>query len=510
MSSVRSPGSTRDHIVTAAARLFETQGYAATGINQILRASGAPKGSLYYYFPGGKDELAVEAVQHVGLRVNAAIRAALDGAEDPGQAICAYTRGLAEALRDSSYERAGSIAAVALETAGSNPRLQGACSAVYRQWQDAFRERLSHGGYAAGSAERLAGFVVSSIEGALLLCRLRRSTAPIEDVAEDLELLLGKRAFGAARPLPEPDAPADRPSAASDLPPWRSAPAAGPAMAAAWAGATVPRTPSATVPEAAPSPTPAQWSLTAESAGQRTGGGARADAAYLVTEEPPARQAPSIRRVDRPMRLLIVGASGGTGSHLIEQALAGGHSVTALARDPSSIWVKHERLAVVQGDVRDAERMDQVVSAGIDAVLSALGPGKGSPRNLLMLGTRNLVAAMEHYSVLRLVVLMSASVSDPRDEASRSRGLGPTLRRLAPGNALDDAEAAAAVLRASTLDWVLVRAPRLTDGAHTSFYLTGYLKAGSVHAISRSDVAEFMLKQLTDDEFVHAAPLISY
>jgi len=117
---------------------------------------------------------------------------------------------------------------------------------------------------------------------------------------------------------------------------------------------------------------------------------------------------------------------------------------------------------------------------------------------------------MEHCGVRRLVALLSAAVPDPRDDPARSRGLGAALRRLAPGSSVEDAAAAADVLRASALDWVIVRCPRLTDGTHTSFYLSGYLKAGAVHTISRADAAEFMIKQLTDDTYLRQAPIVSY
>lgn len=489
--------SARDQIVTTAAALFEMQGYAATGLNQIVREAGAPKGSLYHYFPGGKDELAIEALRLLGQRTEERLRATLALADDPGAAVGAWARVLAARLRDSGYRGAGSIAAIALETSATSPELNAVCREVYRLWQDAYRDALSRFGFAAASAEGVAGFVLAAIEGALLLCRVRRTTQPLEEVAEDLDLFLGRRSYAEPRPAPAAAyAPAEvplavEPPAPAAVRPLEGTPASAPAVAPAVAGAN----PGPPERAAAPAAPPGPAVLRADD------GPAHAQA----PEEPPARL-----KARRPLRLLVLGASGGTGSHLIEQALAAGHAVTAVARDPASIWVKHERLAVVKGDVRDAERMDEIVAAGIDAVLSAVGPTQGAPRNLLTVGMQNLVAAMEHHGVRRLVVLMSAALSDPHDEVTLSRSVGLTLRRLAPGSALDDAEAAAAVLRASALDWTIVRAPRLTDGPRTSFYLTGYLKVGSGHSIARGDVAEFMLRQITDSEYLHAAPLISY
>ncbi len=500
--------SARDQIVTTAAALFEMQGYAATGLNQIVREAGAPKGSLYHYFPGGKDELAIEALRLLGQRTEERLRATLALAEDPGAAVGAWARALAGHLRDSGYRGAGSIAAIALETSGTNPALNTACREVYRLWQDAYRDALSRFGFAAASAEGVAGFVLAAIEGALLLCRVHRTTQPLEEVAEDLDLFLGRRSYAEPRPAPAAaHVPAEVPVAiVAPLAPGASFPAEAPGAVEQPAPAAAPRPEAALAPEAPQAagayPGPPERAAAPGPAVLRADGGT---APAQAPEEPPARL-----KARRPLRLLVLGASGGTGSHLIEQALAAGHAVTAVARDPASIWVKHERLAVVKGDVRDAERMDEIVAAGIDAVLSALGPTQGAPRNLLTVGMQNLVAAMEHHGVRRLVVLMSAALTDPHDEVTLSRSVGLTLRRLAPGSALDDAEAAAAVLRASALDWTIVRAPRLTDGPRTSFYLTGYLKVGSGHSIARGDVAEFMLRQITDREYLHAAPLISY
>jgi len=117
---------------------------------------------------------------------------------------------------------------------------------------------------------------------------------------------------------------------------------------------------------------------------------------------------------------------------------------------------------------------------------------------------------MESHGVRRLVVLMGADLADPHDEVTLARTMGLRLRRISNGRLLEDWEGAAAVIRESTLDWTIVRAARLTDGPRTSFYLTGYLKLGANHSIARGDVAEFMLRQITDTEFLRAAPLISY
>lgn len=549
--------STRDQIIDTASALLERQGYAATGLNQIVRESGAPKGSLYHYFPGGKDEIAVEALQQGAQAVAERIREALIPLDDPGEAIKAYILALAEMQRDSNFLRGAPLAAVALEAAALNPRLSETIREGYRTWQDAFRDKLARSNFAGGRADRLAGFIVSAIEGAVLLGRVRRSTEPLREVADDLELLIGRRSLVDARraagavPAAAPPAPAvpSTPAAAiepvpvvqrseasegapeetspaaeeprpprpvtlddEDLPPAllpgrAAAPEQPPAADEAPEEADVPvwRMPAARPPATGPVPTHAP------SNGDRPAAAAHGADLDAPDDIPPLPEEAAQRvRARRSLRILVIGASGGTGCHLIEQALAAGHSVTALARDPSAIWVKHERLAVVKGDVRNAERMDEVIAAGIDAVVSALGPTQGATRDMITVGTGNIVSAMERHDVRRLVVMMGADLADPHDEITLARSMGLRLRRLSNGRLLEDWEGAAAAIRASSLDWTIVRAARLTDGPRTSFYLTGYLKLGTNHSIARGDVAEFMLRQLNDTEFLREAPLISY
>lgn len=194
---------------------------------------------------------------------------------------------------------------------------------------------------------------------------------------------------------------------------------------------------------------------------------------------------------------------------MVEQALEMGHEVTAFARDAAGVPVRHERLRVVTGDVTDAKAVDGAV-AGRDAVLIALGHTKTSAKDVQEVGTANIVAAMKKHGVRRVVSLTGAGVRDPKDEPKLFDRVIVAALKLLQRDVLEDAERHAGVLRESGLDWVIVRGPVLNDGPRTGEYRVGYVGKNSGSKISRADVADFMLKQLTDDGHLRAAPMVSY
>jgi putative NADH-flavin reductase len=209
------------------------------------------------------------------------------------------------------------------------------------------------------------------------------------------------------------------------------------------------------------------------------------------------------------VRVVIFGASGRTGRPLVEQALAAGHEVRALVRDPSKLPISHGRLAVVRGNVLDAAKVEETI-AGTDAVLSALGQTKGSPKDVQTRGMENIVAAMKRHGVRRLVSLTGAGVRDPRDEPKLvDRAITFLLRRLQP-DVLEDGVRHAEVIKASGLEWVIVRGPRLTEGPKKGEYRVGMVGKNSGIRISRADLADFMLKRTTDDAHLRRMPVVSY
>jgi putative NADH-flavin reductase len=211
------------------------------------------------------------------------------------------------------------------------------------------------------------------------------------------------------------------------------------------------------------------------------------------------------------MNLLIFGATGGTGSAIVAQALEQGHRVTAFARNPDAIKTKHENLVVVQGDILDYASVERAVKRQ-DAVLSALGTKAIRRNTTISDGTRNIITAMEKYEVKRFVFESSLSIGDSKTQ-QRQLGLlrNIIIMPLLFRNIAYDKEIQERYIMQSTLDWVIVRPAVLTNGPRTGVYRSEFsaTDASIKGKISRADVADFMLKQLTDDTYVHKTPSLS-
>ena len=209
------------------------------------------------------------------------------------------------------------------------------------------------------------------------------------------------------------------------------------------------------------------------------------------------------------MKVTVFGASGRTGRPLVEQALGRGYEVTAFVRDPSRFGLSHERLTIVRGDVTDGSAVEEAVS-GQDAVVSALGHVKGSPKDVQTRGTENVVAAMKKHGVRRLVSLTGAGVRAEGDEPKFvDKTITFLLKRLQPA-ALEDGVRHAEVIKRSGLEWVIVRGPRLTEGEKKGQYRVGLVGKNSGTQVSRADLADFMLDQITDDAHLGRMPVVSY
>lgn len=182
-------GSSREAFLEATADLLRRQGYGATGLNQIVSRSGAPKGSLYFHFPGGKEQLALEAMTRSGDELRRAITATLSSSDVLAEALGRLLDALASGLQRSGYESGCPIATVTLEQAASSPALRAAADAVFASWLRVIQERLLASGLTAAAAERRALLILSCIEGALILARARHDLAPLEAVRDELVAL---------------------------------------------------------------------------------------------------------------------------------------------------------------------------------------------------------------------------------------------------------------------------------------------------------------------------------
>jgi len=208
------------------------------------------------------------------------------------------------------------------------------------------------------------------------------------------------------------------------------------------------------------------------------------------------------------VNVLVFGASGATGREVVKQALDRGHSVHAFVRDPDKFQINHAKLALVVGDVTEYVSVERAVR-NTDVVASALGSGNSlSSDPALIDGIQNIIRGMDHAGVHRLVYLSMLGVG------GSGKQLGyvdryivlPLLLR----NVMKDHARKEAFIKRSSLDWVVVRPPRLTNGPYTGRYRSGEdVKEGTLLAsISRADVADFMVKQFMDDRYVHGTPAV--
>ncbi|MBX2991270.1 MAG: SDR family oxidoreductase [Bacteroidetes bacterium] len=209
------------------------------------------------------------------------------------------------------------------------------------------------------------------------------------------------------------------------------------------------------------------------------------------------------------MNLLIVGATGGTGRELVKQALAQGHKVTAFVRNPADLKITHNNLTIAEGDVLDYVSVEKAVR-GNDAVLSALGHKRWFVRTtILSEGTKNIITAMEKHGVKRFVCETTLGIGDTRGKL----GLYYTLFVI-PVIVFfyfRDKETQERYIKESTLDWIIVRPGQLTNVKKLGKYRHG-MNIGSwfrTVSISRADVADFMLKQVTDNTYLRKTPAVA-
>lgn len=175
---------TRERILYAAARLFQRQGYTGTGMKQIAAEAEAPFGSIYHFFPGGKEELSEEVIRLSGRMYAVMLSPVLTDASDPVTAARSFFAGAAQTLRDTDYADACPIATVALEVASTNERLRLASADVFEGWIAGCAAYFEQAGLAAETARELAVGMLSLLEGAFIFCRAQRDTEALEVAGE--------------------------------------------------------------------------------------------------------------------------------------------------------------------------------------------------------------------------------------------------------------------------------------------------------------------------------------
>jgi TetR/AcrR family transcriptional regulator, lmrAB and yxaGH operons repressor len=175
--------------LAAAARLFRQQGYHGTALHDILAASGSPRGSLYFHFPKGKEEIGEAALTLAGEAVRQAIAHAAETSANAEIFLTRVARGMASDLEKSNFREGCPIATTALETAVQSEVLGAATRSAFQKWENEIKRGLERFGMSADEADLVATLVLSQLEGALLLARTYRSLAPMQRAELALKLL---------------------------------------------------------------------------------------------------------------------------------------------------------------------------------------------------------------------------------------------------------------------------------------------------------------------------------
>jgi TetR/AcrR family transcriptional repressor of lmrAB and yxaGH operons len=176
--------------LAAAARLFHQQGYHGTALHDILAAGGSPRGSLYFHFPGGKEEIGETALTLAGEAVRQAIAHAAETSETAELFLTRIARGMASDLEKSDFREGCPIATTALETSAQSDTLGTATRGAFKSWENEIKRGLERFGMGSEHADIVATVVLSQLEGALLLARTYRSLAPMQRAEQALKLLV--------------------------------------------------------------------------------------------------------------------------------------------------------------------------------------------------------------------------------------------------------------------------------------------------------------------------------
>jgi putative NADH-flavin reductase len=215
------------------------------------------------------------------------------------------------------------------------------------------------------------------------------------------------------------------------------------------------------------------------------------------------------------MHVAVFGATGRTGRPLVEQAVERGHEVVAFARDRDDLPAVRddEAVTVVTGDAYTGEGVAEAVAPGgdpVDAVVSVLGQTSEDPDDLLTVAGRHVHGAMDDHGVERFVTLVGAGVREAGESVSLGGKVMGVLLKVVSGEVLHDAEAHVEDVRATDLRWTVVRAPRLTEGAHTGEFRHGPdLELGMRDAAARANVAHFVLDCLEAELYVGELPKVA-
>lgn len=209
------------------------------------------------------------------------------------------------------------------------------------------------------------------------------------------------------------------------------------------------------------------------------------------------------------MKITVIGAAKGIGLALTKMALEGGHEVTALMRDPAKLSLTHPKLRTARGDIRNQASIEAAL-AGQDAVCVCIGaPPSLKPMDVFSQGARNVLAAIKKAPTVKLISVTGIGAGDSRGHGGffYDKIIQPLLLKTM----YEDKDREEAILKASAVDWMIVRPGLLTNGKHTGKYRVLTDMAGvTAGKISRADVADFILGQMARPTYFKQTPLLTY
>jgi hypothetical protein len=212
----------------------------------------------------------------------------------------------------------------------------------------------------------------------------------------------------------------------------------------------------------------------------------------------------------KQMNITIFGGTGPAGLLTIEKALNSGHKVTAYARAPSKITFQHNNLTIVQGELTELDKIEEAIK-GVDAVISLLGPMKKSKELQIANGYKNIIGCMHENGPKRLITAVSSSYRDPNDKFQFMVEFGIVMLKVLANGILRDIVATGDQIRGSGLDWTIARVPMLKTKQAKAELNIGYTGDGKFNffELTRTDLADFLIKQLSDSTYLRKAPTIS-
>ena len=183
------PSDARTRMIRSAAELFRERGLTATSFSDVIERSGAPRGSIYHHFPGGKAQLAEETVHWAGERIAVVVDGAAEGG-DPIALLRSFVSLWRASLESSGFAAGCPVVAAAVENAPEMPAVAAAAGEEFQRWERAFTRALRAASIPKARSERLATLSIAAIEGAIVLCRATQDIGPLDRVGRELELAL--------------------------------------------------------------------------------------------------------------------------------------------------------------------------------------------------------------------------------------------------------------------------------------------------------------------------------